>query len=138
MKSRTLLFISLGFIAFHIFGHTMGHFTWKEVNDPVLTQTIREMYSHKFQFMGTDQSLGGHHDGFSILFEILLLTFAALTWYVARAVGTVATTLKPVLLIMALALLACGVVELIYFFPLAGGSSIIAGALQLLVYFREK
>ena len=72
MKSRTLLFISFGFIVFHIIGHTMGHFTWKQVDDQALLETIHNMYTQKFEFMGKQQTLGGHHDGFSLLFEVLL------------------------------------------------------------------
>jgi hypothetical protein len=136
MKPRVLLLIAFGVILFHIVGHTMGHFTWKETNDSALTGIIAQMYAHEFEFMGKSQTVGGHHDGFSWLFEITLVTFSALTWTIARRIES-AVDLREVLLIMSIALVACGIVELIYFFPLAGGSSLLAGMLQVWAYRRS-
>ena len=136
MRSRTLLWIAFGVIVFHILGHTMGHFTWKETEDARLLTIIEDMYIHKFEFMGKQQTLGGHHDGYSLLFGIMLLTFAALTWMMAREMNRHAQ-LKPILLVTGVALIACGIVETIYFFALAGGSSLVAGILHAVVYFRE-
>jgi hypothetical protein len=135
MKSRTLLWIAFGVILFHIVGHTMGHFTWKQTDDTVLAGIINEMYSHQFEFMGKLQTVGGHHEGFSILFEITLLTFAALTWLMSRSVD-VSSEMRKVLLVTGVALIACGIVEVIYFFALAGGSSLLAGLLHMIAYAR--
>ena len=136
MKSRTLLWIAFGVIVFHILGHTMGHFTWKETDDTKLLAIIDDMYSHEFKFMGKQQTLGGHHDGYSMLFEITLILFAVLTLMIARKIER-ESYLKSILLVTGVALIACGIVELVYFFALAGGTSLLAGALHMLVYFRE-
>jgi len=136
MKPKVLLLIALGVIAFHIIGHTMGHFTWKQSEDAKLTDIIQDMYSHEFAFMGKAQTLGEHHDGFSWLFEISLMAFAVLTWIIAKRISQ-GSELRAVLLVMSVALCCFGVVELIYFFPLAGGSSLLAGLLQAWAYSRS-
>ena len=114
----------------------MGHFTWKDTEDVKLLSIIQDMYSHQFDFMGKQQTLGGHHDGYSLLFGIMLVTFAALTWMIARSLNH-NSQLKSILLVTGLALIVCGIVETIYFFALAGGSSLLAGILQTVVYFKE-
>jgi hypothetical protein len=137
MKSKILVRIAFGFIVFHLLGHTVGHFTWKDTDDTVAADIIRSMDEHKFDFMGKSQTLGGHHEGYSLLFGVTMIMFAALTWMISRKIET-ALELKPVLLLIGAVLVIFGIVELIYFFPLAGGSSLLAGVLLLVVWMRAK
>jgi hypothetical protein len=137
MKSKILLRIAFGVIIFHLLGHTVGHFTWKETDDAVMAEIIRSMDEHQFEFMGKMQSIGGNHEGYSFLFGITMIMFAALTWMIS---GKIETTheLNPVLVVMGIALALFGITELVYFFPLAGGSSLLAGILLLVGWMRAK
>ncbi len=137
MKSKTLTRIAFGSIVFHLVGHTVGHFTWKNTDDIVAADIIRSMDEHQFEFMGKSQTLGGHHEGYSLLFGVTMIMFAAMTWMIARKIEST-PSLKPVLFVIGVTLAVFGVVELIYFFPLAGGSSLLAGVLLLAACARTK
>ncbi|HEY0740256.1 MAG TPA: hypothetical protein VGD40_02305 [Chryseosolibacter sp.] len=136
MKSSTILKISCGVILFHLLGHSIGHFTWKDTDDAGLLDIISKMYSHQFEFMGKTQTLGGHHDGYSLLFAVTLTMLTAITWIASGQIDT-ARQIKAMLMVTGIALLFCGVIEMIYFFPLAGGTSLLAGAMHYFVYLRE-
>lgn len=135
MKSKILLRIAVGVILFHLLGHTVGHFTWKETNDIALKEIISSMDKHHFEFMGKTQSVGGHHEGYSFLFGITLIMFAAMTWMLSEKIESSAEA-KNVVALMGIALFSFGVIELIFFFPLAGGSSLLAGILMLIGVMR--
>jgi hypothetical protein len=137
MRSRTLLRIAFGVIVFHLLGHTLGHFTWKETDDVALADIIRSMDNHEFEFMGKVQTIGGHHEGYSFLFGITLIMLAIVTWMLSGKIEASNDARNIVALIGGM-LCLFGIVELIYFFPLAGGSSLLAGILLLMGSMRTK
>lgn len=126
MTSKLFLRIAFGLILFHLVGHTMGHLTWKETEDPVLSDIIQKMDSHAFEFMGTPQTLGGHHEGYSLMLGIVLIMLAVITWMFSTRVGQV-HQLRGVFVPIAIFFTVFGIVEAIYFFPLPGVTSLLAG-----------
>lgn len=136
MKSSILIRIAFVLILLHILGHGMGHFTWRDTPDSGLTEIITKMDSYSFDFMGKPQTIGGHHDGFSIIFEITLVFFAGALWYISGKISS-AAELRPVLLMVSICLILFGIVELIYFFPLAAGMSMLAGMLAIVAWIKE-
>ena len=126
MKPKLLLRIAFGLLLFHLLGHTMGHFTWKDPHDPVLTDIINRMDTHKFEFMGTQQTIGEHHEGYSLMLGLTLIMGSIVTWIFSRKIESL-PQLRDVILVVGIFLIVFGAVEAVYFFPLPGITSILAG-----------
>lgn len=134
MNSKIVLRISLGLIIFHLLGHSMGHFTWKETDDVIKSNIIRGMDEHQFEFMGVMQTIGGHFEGYSLLLFVTLAMLACLTWIISSRTSQ----LVPILAVTAVTLIFFGIIEFIFFFPLAAGTSLAAGLLQLFIFLKER
>jgi hypothetical protein len=137
MTSKLLLRIAFGLILFHLLGHSVGHFTWRETKDPTLTDLIQKMDTYKFDFMGTPQTLGGHHEGYSTMLGITLIMLAVVTWLMSGKIGNT-PQLKGTILTIGVFFLVFGVIEAIYFFPLPGITSILVGIFYFLAFWRVK
>lgn len=137
MTSKLFLRIAFGLILFHLLGHTVGHFTWRDTEDQTLRQLIQQMDSYSFDFMGTPQTLGGHHEGYSTMLAVTLIMLATMTWMFSSKIENT-PQLKSVILTIGLFFLVFGVIEAIYFFPLPGVTSVLAGISYILAYSRVK
>jgi hypothetical protein len=127
MNSKVLLRIAFGIILFHLLGHTIGHFTWKETEDPALAEIIQKMDTHVFEFMGTKQTIGGNHEGYSVMLGLTLVMLAIITWMFSGRINSI-PQLAPVIVVIGVFFILFGIIEAIYFFPLPGITSVLAGA----------
>ena len=137
MTPKLFLRIAFGLILFHLLGHTVGHFTWKDTEDPVLRELIQKMQSHSFDFMGTPQTLAGHHEGYSLMLGLTLIMLAVITWMFSTRISDT-PQFKAVVLAIGIFFVVFGIVETIYFFPLPGVTSILAGTAYLMAANRAK
>ncbi|RAV98040.1 hypothetical protein DQQ10_25900 [Pseudochryseolinea flava] len=117
-------------MVFHLVGHLVGHFTWKDTDDSVLRDVIQKMDTHHFDFMGTSQTLGGHHEGYSVMLGLTLIVMIIITWIASLQI-TNNSAVKSMVLIIGVFFLGYGVVEAIYFFPLPAATSILAGIFMI-------
>ena len=130
MKPKILLRIAAVMMIFHAMGHTFGHATWRQTTDPVKLEVVKQMTEHKFLFMSTDRSMAEYYDGFGLICTVTLLMLATLLW-LASSATQYKDFIHKVLTTLGLALLAIGILELLYFFPFAASLSLIASALTL-------
>lgn len=137
MKPKLLLRIAALIQIFHAAGHTMGVATWKAIPGDIPASVIRNMMDERFTFMGkTDSTMAGFYSGFGYSATLLLLLLAALLWVLSARKDRSGVS---VLWVAACALLSLGVVEIIYFFPMAVAFSLTSAALVILsVYLTNK
>lgn len=126
MKSKLLLRIAAGIQFFHAVGHTIGVVSWTTKGD-VPAPLVQAMQDTQFEFMGkVGSTMAGFYDGFGYCSTLFLVLIAALLWLVS---GQKDKTTTKVLWAVGLALTALGVLEIIYFFPMATAFSLISAAL---------
>ena len=107
----------------------MAVLTWKDDPDPKKMEVIKQMTENKFPFMGTSRSMGEYFEGFGIHGTLSLLLITLILWYVSNVRETNKNFNKKIILTVSIILLAWGISELIYFFPLAASFSLIASLL---------
>ena len=132
MKAKILLRIAAVLMLLHTAGHTMGALTWKEAPNARVAAVINGMQTEHFNFMGRSVSLGSFFDGYGFTNIGVLLLLTILLWLLSTEPN------RKFLLLTGLFLLFMGIIELIYFFPLAAIISLLAGICTLLAYFLWK
>jgi hypothetical protein len=129
MKPKLLLRIAAVLILFHALGHTYGHLTWKLSPELTKQEVIKQMTENKFPFMGTVRSMTEYYDGFGFIVTVALLMIAVLLWVASNVTAQSVDLARKFVLTLSLALMAFGVLEVIYFFPFAAAFSFIASVL---------
>jgi hypothetical protein len=125
MKPKLLLRIAAGLMFLHTIGHSFGALTWKDAPNAAVAAVIASMQSEHFHFMGRESTIAGFYVGYGVSMILVLLFISLLLWIFSTAFNPGAIALMGIFLV------ALGVVEYIYFFPLAAGFSIVAGLLTL-------
>lgn len=135
MKPRLLLRIAALFILIHLLGHSFGHFSWKETNDPAKREVIRQMTGPEFEFMGATRSMGDYYEGYSLILLVVYAMSIALILTAARYADSNHDIARTVLTPIGIGYVAFGVIEFLYFFPFAASMSLGAGVLIILAIF---
>jgi hypothetical protein len=130
MKPKLLLRIAGGIMLLHTLGHTMGALGWKDAPNPAVKQVIDGMQSNHFDFMGRSSTLANFYAGYGYIMIGVLLFITILLWQLST------TPLSKIALTLGVLLLFMGVLEYIYFFPLAAAFSILAGLATLFASSR--
>jgi hypothetical protein len=129
MKPKLLLRTAAVIMFLHLSGHMVGAATWKNNPDPSIQEVIKGMAGHQFIFMGANQSLSGHHDGYGIASALALLFFSVVFWIASSADHqTKAMSIKIVTAISVI-LFLWGVDEFVFFFPFAAAFTFLSCAL---------
>ena len=121
MKPKPLLRIAGGIMLLHTLGHTMGALTWNDAPNQAVKQVIDGMQSNQFDFMGRSSTLANFYAGYGYIMIGVLLFITILLWQLS------ATPVSKIALSLGVLLLCMGVLEYIYFFPLAAAFSILSG-----------
>src|SRR5690348_6217716 len=129
MKAKITLRIAAIIIFLHDAGHTMAVLTWKDDPDPKKMAVINQMTGNKFPFMGTSRSMGEYFEGFGIQGTLSLLLIALILWFISDLREANENLSKKIILVVSVILLAWGISELIYIFPVAASFSLIASLL---------
>ena len=132
MKTKIFLRMASVMMLLHALGHTMGVLTWKQAPNARVAGVIAGMLNEHFDFMSRSVSVGMFFEGYGISMIFVLLLLTVLLWQLANA------PVKNTLSVMAIFLLALAVTEYIYFFPLAGTMTLVAGACTGLAGFQLK
>lgn len=77
MNTKNSIRVSIGLIAIHLFGHTMGHLGWDKPEDAKMQEVVSVMKSHSADFMGATRSMGDYYNGYSL---ILFVVFGLSIW----------------------------------------------------------
>lgn len=139
MSAKLSLRIACILITIHLVGHAMGHTTWDSPEDSGMQNVVSAMKGHEAAFMGATRSMADYFNGYSsIMFFVYAMSISVL-WTCASVGETNRIFARKILSPIALAYVAFGVVEFMYFFPLAGAMSLGAGLLTLYaVYLLSK
>jgi hypothetical protein len=130
MRAKLLLRIAAVLMLLHTVGHTIGASTWNQAPNAAVKQVIDGMLNNRFEFMGRSASIADFYQGYGYGNIGVLLLISVLLWLLS-------TEQSPrIILAMGLFLLFFGIVEYIYFFPLAAGFSVVAGICALLARLR--
>jgi len=135
MTAKIMLRAAAIIIFLHNIGHTMAVLTWKDDTDSKKMEVIKEMTENKFSFMGTSRSMGEYFEGFGIHGILSLLLITLILWFVSDVRETNKNSNKKIILTVSIILLAWGIFELIYFFPLAAAFSLISSLLGFYALF---
>lgn len=130
MKPKFLLRIAATAMLLHTAGHTQGALTWQQAPNQKIAAVISGMQTEHFEFMGRSVTLAGFYMGYGITMIFVLLFIATILWMLSDNPN------KPITLALALLLLAMGVSEYIYFFPLPAVLSLIAAICTGWAYFK--
>lgn len=87
------------------------------------------MTEHKFPFMGTERSMGDYYDGYGWGSTITLILLAAVLWILS---GATDKALSPrIALTVGISLMAWCIMEFMFFFPFAAGTTLLAAICTL-------
>jgi hypothetical protein len=134
--AKILLRIASILMLTHLIGHSLGQNGWKNATDPVQKEVGRQMMGPKFPFMGVSRSMGDYFDGYGYSASVSMLLFIVLLWIASCAVSLAADLLTRLVLTLALGLLAISIVEYVYFFPFAAGTTLLASLLVFMSWYR--
>lgn len=139
MSTKVSLRIACILITVHLVGHAIGHTTWDSPEDSGMQNVVDAMKSYEAEFMGATRSMADYFNGYSsIMFFVYAMSISVL-WTCASAGETSRIFARKILSPIALAYVAVGVIEFMYFFALAGALSLGAGLLTLYaVYLLSK
>jgi hypothetical protein len=126
--SKILLRIAAALMLIHGLGHTIGHSGWKNSTDPVQQGVIHQMTGPKFPFMGVTRSMGEYFDGYGYACSIAMLLCTLVLWLTSGELYHSPGLAKKMMLTMSVCLLGWGADEIIFFFPFAAATSLLAGA----------
>jgi len=128
MKAKLFLRMASILMLLHTAGHTIGACTWNQAPNAAVKQVIDGMLSNRFEFMGRSASIADFYQGYGYGMIGVLLMITTVLWLLS-------TEPSPrIVLVFGLFLLFFGIIEFIYFFPLAAGFSLLAGIATLLAY----
>jgi hypothetical protein len=136
MKPKLLLRIASIVMFLHDIGHTFGHLSWKEAVEPEKQEVIRQMTENKCPFMGATRSMGDYYDGYGYASTLALLLIAVILWIASGLEPQNIALTRKMLIVIAVVLLAWGIVELTFFFPFAAAFSLVAAVLTGIALLR--
>ncbi len=136
MTSKLLLRIAATMMLLHTIGHTFGALTWKNPPNTAVGQVIKGMVDNHFDFMGRSVSLAAFFDGYGLMMILVLISISTILWFLSAEAKTPFTT--RLLTLLTVFLLAMGIIEFFYFFPLPAIFSSVAGVCTLFAMFRIK
>lgn len=136
MKPGILLRSASVIMLLHALGHTMGTLGWKKTTDPFKQSIIHQMTDNKFPFMGANKSFGDAMDGYGYSGIISLCLLAVLLWMASNYLELKTNLVRHILILLAMVLLGQSIVEFIYFFPLAGGMTLVSALLVIIAILK--
>lgn len=139
MSAKLSLRIACILIIIHLVGHAIGHATWDSPEDSGMQNVVNAMKDHEAEFMGATRSMADYFNGYSsIMFFVYAMSISVL-WTCSSAAEINRIFARKILSPIALAYVAFGVIEFMYFFAFAGAISLGAGLLTLYaVYLLSK
>lgn len=125
MKPKILLRVAAVLMLLHTIGHSMGALTWTKAPNNRVAAIISGMQTEHFMFMGKSISLGGFFSGYGICLILVLAFVSVLLWLLSI------NPVKSISIALGIFLIAFGVGEYIYFFPMPAIFSAVAGCCTL-------
>jgi hypothetical protein len=135
MAAKILLRIASALMLIHAIGHTFGQMGWKQSTDPIQNRVIQEMTGPKFPFMGVSRSMGNYFDGYGYSVSISILVIVLILWFVSADLRSNTLLIKKIIFMVSLSLTATGIDELIFFFPFAACTTLLASSCGFISFY---
>jgi hypothetical protein len=135
MRAKILLRVASILMLMHAIGHTFGQMGWKQSTDPAQNRVIQQMTGPKFPFMGVYRSMGNYFDGYGYSVSISILVTVLILWFVSADLSSNTLLIKKIILMISLSLSAIGIDELVFFFPFAAGTTLLASVCGFISFY---
>jgi len=103
--TKILLRVAAGCLLFFAAGHSVGHFTRHDVNDPKAREVLQIMTENKFDMFGQMRSYDENYTGMSLNLIFILFSFSVILWlmsgYTKENKQLVSNLLIPILVCVA-------------------------------------
>jgi hypothetical protein len=136
MSPKILLRIAAGAVLFFALGHTMGHFTRKNLSTPEAQAVYKVMEDFKFPIGFQMRSYDEFYEGMSINLIITLLTLTAILWVSSSVCGQNPEAGIQILWPVLFCMIAFSVTGFIFFFTLPAVTCVVASILILISIFQ--
>jgi hypothetical protein len=118
MKAKFLLRIATGCLLFFALGHSIGHFTRHNVNDPKAKEVLQHMMDNKFDMFGQLRSYDENYTGMSLNLIFTLLAFASMLWILSTQTEKHPQIVKNILVPITICVLGFSATSFFYFFTM--------------------
>lgn len=118
MKPKLLLRFAAGCLMFFAMGHTIGHFTRHNVNEPKAREVLRQMTENKFNMFGQLRSYDENYTGMSLNLIFTLLTLAYVLWILSVYTEKQPTLVKQLLIPVTICAFGFSLTSFLYFFTM--------------------
>jgi hypothetical protein len=136
ITSKLLIRIAAGSMLFFALGHTMGHFTRREVDDPKAKEVIQVMIDNKFDLFGHTTSYDQTYTGMSLNLIFTLIAFVLILWYISNITKDNKKLAIKLLLPVTLCVFGFSVTSFLYFFPVPGITCLVTGVLSTIALIK--
>jgi hypothetical protein len=115
-------------------GHTLGgRKSWSPMGDNTVLETMR---STRFPVMGVERSYLDFYLGFGYSISVLQIMQAILLWQLAALAASNPNAARPMIAVIALATVLCGIISYNFIFPLPVAFSAVLLACLTVSYIR--
>lgn len=136
MKPKLLIQLAAGCLLFFAIGHSIGHFTRLNVENPKAKQVLRAMIDNKFDMFGQMRSYDENYSGMSFNLIITLIAMAILLWLLARQAERFSHIIIQLLVPITLATLGFAITSFIFFFAMPGVTCSLATYLLIMAILK--
>src|SRR4051812_35218320 len=118
MTPKLLIRIAAGCLLFFALGHSMGHTTRKDIDDPKAQEVLKAMSDYKYDMFGQPRSFDENFTGMSLNLIFTLLAFIMILWVVSGVANENKKMTSAVLWPICICVAAFAVTGFLYFFLL--------------------
>lgn len=136
MKSKLLIRLAAGCLLFFALGHTIGHFTRHDVNDPKAQEVLNIMAAEKFDMFGQMRSYDENYTGMSANLILTLFAFIAILWSVSGITIDNRKLAISILIPVSLCVLGFSITGFLYFFMLPAVTCLLATLLLCIAIYN--
>jgi len=136
MKPKLLLWIATGCLLFFAIGHSIGHFTRHNVNDPKAKEVLHQMTENKFDMFGQLRSYDENYTGMSFNLIFTLLAFASILCLLSTQTEKHPQIVKNILVPITICVFGFSVTSFLYFFLMPAITCLFASILSSWTIFK--
>ncbi|WP_128546778.1 LIC_13387 family protein [Larkinella soli] len=126
MNPKLSLRLASGCALFFLAGHSIGHLTRRQIDDPAGQSVLRHMESFRFPIGGQLRTYDEFYTGMSLNLIISLAMLAVLLWLLSSLTVSQAAVVRKLLWPVMGCLFLFSVTSFLFFFPLPGISCALA------------
>jgi hypothetical protein len=133
---KLLIRIASGLMLFFAFGHSMGHLTRRDVDDPKVTQVLQVMTDTQFDLFGHITNYDGMYNGLSLDLIFTLIVFTIILWHISNLGAENKKLAIKLLLPVTVCVLAFSITNFMFFFSIPAVTCLVAGLLLIVALIK--